>query len=125
MTEKLICVDCPINDECITYKIVENTLDSSKAHFKITLSMSFIITAHNPDEFKGTFDEYIVDIADNTAALSEFISDNIKECECEVQQLGTNVSVSSIQNKQAFEELSEYIKVTHETSNEYASRKNV
>lgn len=118
MTEKLFCVDCPVNDECPTYKIVENTLDSSKAHFKITLSMSFILTAHNPDEFKGNFDEYVVDIAENAAALSEFISDNITECECEVQQLGANMSINSIPNKQAFEELSEYIKVTHETSNE-------
>lgn len=118
MTEKLICVDCPVNDECPTYKIVENTLDSSKAHFKITLSMDFILTAHNPDEFKGDFDEYVVDIAENAAVLSEFISDNIKECECEVQSLGANMSINSIQNKQAFEELSEYIKVTHETSNE-------
>ena len=118
MTEKLLCVDCPANDESPTYKIVENTLDSSKAHFKITLSMSFILTAHNPAEFKGDFDECAVDIAENTAALSEFISDNIKECECEVQQLGANMSISSIPNKQAFEEISEYIKVTHETSNE-------
>lgn len=118
MTEKLLCVDCPANDECPTYKIVENTLDSSKAHFKITLSMSFILTAHNPDEFKGDFDECAVDIAENAAALSEFISDNIKECECEVQQLGANMSISSIPNKQAFEEISEYIQVTHETSNE-------
>ena len=118
MTEKLLCVDCPANDECLTYKIVENTLDSSKVHFKITLSMSFILTAHNPAEFKGDFDECAVDIAENTAALSEFISDNIKECECEVQQLGANMSISSIPNKQAFEEISEYIKVTHETSNE-------
>lgn len=118
MTEKLLCVDCPANDECPTYKIVENTLDSSKAHFKVTLSMSFIITAHNPDEFKGDLDEYVVDIAENAAALSEFISDNITEGECEVQQLGANMSINSIPNKQAFEELSEYIKVTHETSNE-------
>lgn len=118
MTEKLLCVDCPANDECPTYKIVENTLDSSKAHFKVTLRTSFIITAHNPDEFEDDFKEYAVDIAENVAALSAFISDNITECECEVQQLGANISVNSIPNKQAFEELSEYIKVTHETSNE-------
>ena len=118
MTEKLLCVDCPANDECPTYKIVENTLDSSKAHFKVTLSMSFILTANNSEEFKGDFDECVVDIAENAAALSEFISDNITECECEVQQLGANMSINSIPNKQAFEELSEYIKVTHETSNE-------
>lgn len=118
MTEKLLCVDCPANDECPTYKIVENTLDSSKAHFKVTLSMSFILTAHNPDEFKGDFDEYVVSIAENAAALSELISDNLTECECEVQQLGAKMSINSIPNKQAFEELSEYIKVTHETSNE-------
>ena len=117
MTEKLICVDCQANNECSTYKIIENTLDSSKAHFKITLNMSFILTAHNPDEFKGDFGEYAIDIAENTATLSEFISHNIKECECEVQQLGANMSINSIPNKQAFEELSEYIKVTHETSN--------
>ena len=118
MTEKLLCVDCPANDECPTYKIVENTLDSSKAHFKVTLSMSFILTANNPEEFKGDFDEYVVDIAENAAALSELISDNLTECECEVQQLGAKMSINSILNKQAFEELSEYIKVTHETSNE-------
>lgn len=118
MAEKLLCVDCPANDECPTYKIVENTLDSSKAHFKVTVSLNFILTANNPKEFRHDFDEYVVDIADNVAVLSEFISDNIKECECEVQQLGTNMSISSIPNKQAFEELSEYIKVTHETSNE-------
>lgn len=118
MTEKLLCVDCPSNDECPTYRIVENTLDSSKAHFKITLNMSFILTAHNPDEFKDDFEEYVVDIAENAAALSEFISDNITECDCEIQQLGANMSINSIPNKQAFEELSEYIKVTHETSNE-------
>lgn len=117
MTEELICVDCPTNDECPTYKIVENTLDLSKTHFKITLSMSFILTAYNPDEFKGDFNEYVVDIAEKAATLSEFISDNIAECECEVQQLGADMSISSIPNKQAFEELSEYIKVTHETSN--------
>lgn len=118
MTEKLLCVDCQANNECPTYKIVENTLDSSKAHFKITLSMSFIITANNPEEFKSDFDEYAIDIAENAAALSEFIGDNLKECECKVQQLGANMSISSIPNKQAFEELSEYIKVIHETSNE-------
>lgn len=118
MTEKLLCVDCPANDECPTYKIVENTLDSSKAHFKVTLSMSFILTANNPEELKGDFNECMVDIAENAATLSEFISDNITDCECEVQQLGANMSINSIPNKQAFEELSEYIKVTHETSNE-------
>ena len=118
MTEKLLCVDCQANNECNTYKIVENTLDSSKAHFKITLSMSFIITANNPEEFKSDFDECAIDIAENAAALSEFIGDNLKECECEAQQLGANMSISSIPNKQAFEELSEYIKVIHETSNE-------
>lgn len=118
MAEKLLCVDCPGNDECPTYKIIENTLNSSKTHFKITLSMSFILTAHNPDEFKGDFEDYVVDIAEKAAVLSEFISDNIAGCECEVQQLGANMSVNSIPNKQAFEELSEYIKVTHETSNE-------
>ena len=118
MTEKLLCVDCPANDECSTYKIVENTLDLSKAHFKVTLSMSFILTANNPEEFKGDFDECVVDIAENAATLSEFISDNLTECECEVQQLGAKMSIKSIPNKQAFEELSEYIKVTHETSNE-------
>lgn len=118
MTEKLLCVDCPANDGCTTYKIVENTLDSSKAHFKVVLSMSFILTANNPKEFKGDFNECVVDIAENAATLSEFISDNIIDCECEVQQLGANMSINSIPNKQAFEELSEYIKVTHETSNE-------
>ena len=118
MTEKLICVDCPANDECPTYKIVENTLDSSKVHYKVSMTMSFILTANNPEEFKSDFGEYVVDIAENAAALSEFISDNIRECECEVQSLGANMSINSIQNKQAFEELSEYIKVTHETSNE-------
>lgn len=118
MTEKLLCVDCPANSECHTYKIVENTLDSSKAHFKVTLSMSFITTAHNPEEFKGDFNEYVVSIAENASALSELISDNLTECECEVQQLGAKMSINSIPNKQAFEELSEYIKVTHETSNE-------
>lgn len=118
MTEKLLCVDCPANDECPTYKIVENTLDSSKAHYKVSMTMSFILTANNPEEFKSDFDEYVVDIAENAAALSEFISDNIKECECEVQQLGAHLAIESIPNKQAFEEISEYIKVTHETSNE-------
>ena len=80
--------------------------------------MSFILTANNQEEFKGDFDEYVVSIAENAAALSELISDNLTECECEVQQLGANMSINSIPNKQAFEELSEYIKVTHETSNE-------
>lgn len=113
--KKLLCVDCPQNDKCPTYKIVENTLDAKKVHHKLSLSMEFIFTTHNPKDFPEDFhNEVALDIAEQAGALATFIADSIEEFECEVQPMGADMSIAVISNKQAFDELSEYIKVTHE-----------
>ena len=114
MTDKLLCVDCPQNEDCSTYNIIENTLDQTKVHHKLSLKLDFIFTTHNPKEFKGDFQEATIDIAENTAAFAQFIEDAITDCECLVQPLGADMKLELITNKQAFDELSEYIKVTHE-----------
>lgn len=118
MLEKLLCVDCSSNIDCPTYKIIENTLDNNKVHYKLGMKLEFIFTANEPQEFKTDFEQYVVDIAEQAAALSEFIQEQIKDCACDVQQLGAKMDLKTIPNKQAFDELVEYIKVTHETSNE-------
>lgn len=117
MSEKILCVDCPQNRGCTTYKIMDNSLDPNKVHYKISLSLDFIFTAHKPDEFKADFDESVLDIVENTAALSDFIKDTIESCECDVQALGARMDVNVIPNKQVFDELAEYVKVTHATGN--------
>lgn len=118
MTSKLQCVDCKVNTQCPTYEIIENTLDTAKVHYKLNLTLGFIFTVNKPDEFRETFYEQVGDISISASVLSEFIQKQINKCDCVSQQLGAKLDLMVIPNKQAFEELSEYIKVTHEEDNE-------
>lgn len=118
MTNKLQCVDCDNNERCTTYKIIENTLDPEKVHYKLSLQLNFIFTVNDPDNFKADFEDSALTIAEGSQALSELIKEELSDCLCITQQLGAEMNIGLIPNQQAFEELTEYVKVTHETSND-------
>lgn len=118
MTNELQCVDCEHNDSCLTYQIIENTLDTNKTHYKLSLKLDFIFTVNKPEEFKAEFEDIAEDIGEEAASLSGYVKQLISECDCEVQPMGAELNIGAIPNKLAFEELSNYVKVTHETSND-------
>lgn len=112
---KILCTDCPNKDDCTVYEVLNNTLDSKKVHKKISLQMDFIVTINEPEEFLEDWKEDIAgDIAENTACLAGFITDKVGAYNNIVQPLGAHLSVEDLDNKEAFNELSDYIKVTHE-----------
>lgn len=109
------CLNCPSKDNCDMHKILDNTLDSKKCHYKVSLQLDFILTAHNPEEFEEDFHyECATDIATNAAALAESITDLIKDIGADVMPMGAQMNVGRIPNKVAFQEMTDYIKVTHE-----------
>lgn len=116
---KILCTDCPKKDECTTYEVLSNTLDKDKVHKKISLQMDFIVTVNEPEEFPYDWKEDIVlDIAENTAGLAGMITEKIGSYNNIVQSLGANLTVEDLNNKEAFTEISNYIKVTHEQTSD-------
>lgn len=116
---KILCTDCPEKDECTTYEILSNTLDKDKVHKKISLKMDFIVTVNEPEEFPYDWKKDIVlDIAENAASLANLITDKVGSYNNIVQSLGAELTVAGLSNKDAFTEISNYIKVTHEQTSD-------
>lgn len=116
---KILCTDCPNKDDCTTYEVLNNTLNHKKVHKKISLQMDFIVTVNEPEEFVDDWQEDIaLDIAENSASLACYITEKVGAYNNIVQPLGAHLTVEELDNKEAFTELSTYIKETHgQTSN--------
>lgn len=112
---KIPCTNCSEKEECTVYKILNNTLDNSKEHRKITLQLDFLVTLNEPEEFEDDWKEDIAKgIAENTMQLSNIIVEKLEEYNNTVQSLGAHLNVACITNRRAFDEVARYIKVTHD-----------
>lgn len=115
MSEIIPCINCSERDNCTAFEVLNNTLDRSKKHKKLTLRLDFIVTVNEPEEFEEDWKEDISGhIAENAACLSQIIIDKVGSYNNIVQALCAHLTVSKISNKKAFTELYDYIKVTHE-----------
>lgn len=110
-----LCTNCPKKDGCSAFKILDNSLNNKKEHAKITLTLEFLVTKGDPQHFEEDFrHEAVEDISTNAAAFAEYVTETVEDLNNDVMPMGAQLTVSQITNKEAFKEISEYIKVTHE-----------
>lgn len=108
------CINCADREECGINTVLNNTLDSSKNHKTLTLTLEILMTVNEPQEFKEDFTmDCAEDIAEGAYNLSDTIGDLLKDINCNPALLGAELSISDITNKEAFNKLVNYIKVTH------------
>lgn len=108
------CINCADKEECGINTVLNNTLDSSKNHKTLTLTLEILMTVNEPEEFSEDFaTECAEDIAEGAYELSNNISDLLKDINCNPALLGAELTISNATNKAAFNKLVNYIKVTH------------
>lgn len=108
------CINCADKNECGINTVLNNTLDSSKNHMTLTLTLEILMTVNELQEFKNDFmTECAEDVTDGAYELSNIICDLLKDINCNPALLGAELSISNITNKEAFNKLVNYIKVTH------------
>lgn len=112
---EILCTDCSKKDSCSAYEILNNTLDNNKVHKKIFLQLNFIVTLNEPEEFPIDWEEDISqDIAENAVCFMQFVTEKLEEYNNVAHHLAAHLDVKNITNKQAFEEMTKFIKETHE-----------
>ena len=108
------CINCADREECGINTVLNNTLDNSKNHKTLTLTLEILMTVNEPQEFKDDFTmDCAEDVADGVYELSDNIGDLLRDINCNPALLGAELTVSDITNKEAFNKLVNYIKVTH------------
>lgn len=108
------CINCADKEECGINTVLNNTLDGSKNHKTLTLTLEILMTVNEPQEFKEDFAmECAEDVAEGAYRLSDSIGDLLKDINCEPALLGAELTISDTTNKEAFNKLVNYIKVTH------------
>lgn len=108
------CINCADREECGINTVLNNTLDSSKNHKTLTLTLEILMTVNEPQEFKEDFAmDCVENVAEEAYELSDYIGDLLKAINCNPALLGAELTVSNITNKEAFNKLVNYIKVTH------------
>ena len=72
------------------------------------------MTVNEPQEFKEDFTmECAEDIAERAYHLSDNIGDLLRDINCDPALLGAELTIADTTNKEAFNKLVNYIKVTH------------
>ena len=107
------CINCADKEECGINTVLNNTLDSSKNHKTLTLTLEILMTVNEPQEFKEDFTmECAEDIAEGAYHLSDNISNLLNDINCDPALLGAELTIADTTNKEAFNKLVNYIKVT-------------
>lgn len=119
MNKDLICLKCDKKNDCADYAMVEGTLNNKKKHMGVSLTLDFIIAVDNPLELVEDMQEDIsIQIVEQAKKLSDFILEQFESYNHKIMSLGADLQVGEITNKEAFENMIEYIKESHEqTSN--------
>lgn len=108
------CMNCADKEECGINTVLNNTLDSSKKHKTLTLTLKILMTVNEPQEFKEDFTmECAEDVAEGAYHLSGSISNLLNDINCDSALLGAELTIADATNKEAFNKLVDYIKVTH------------
>lgn len=108
------CINCTDKEECEINTVLNNTLDGSKHHKKLTLTLEIFMTVNEPQEFQEDFMiECAEDVGKGAYELSNSIGDLLRDINCVPALLGADLAISDTTNKEAFNKLVNYIKVVH------------
>ena len=108
------CIKCTDKEDCEISTVLNNTLDNSKKHQTLTLTLEILMTVNEPQEFKEDFImECAEDVSKGACELSDSIGSLLSDINCNPALLGAELTISDTTNKEAFNKLINYIKVTH------------